>query len=262
MKRISRYIALMLGALLPLQLSGQCFPVHPDLAVDHAFACGERLSYIIHYKWLGIRTDVGAAEVTLQDGGVRNGRRLLHPVATGMTYRFWDVFFKVRDRYESVFYEDSVRPVYFHRDVHEGKYTIQNYFHWDDTTHAIDAQVVRRTSVRDTLLPGHACTFDVLTLFYNARNMDLEALEPGVNNPVSFVIDEEIFDIYFRYIGREEKRVPGLGVFRTLKLAGDDHLGVGRHEPGTAPLRVAHHSRFGLRTAVGLGRAALSSGRM
>ena len=219
MKRISRYIALMLGALLPLQISGQCFPVHPDLAVDHAFACGERLSYIIHYKWLGIRTDVGAAEVTLQDGGVRNGRRLLHPVATGMTYRFWDVFFKVRDRYESVFYEDSVRPVYFHRDVHEGKYTIQNYFHWDDTTHAIDAQVVRRTSVRDTLLPGHACTFDVLTLFYNARNMDLEALEPGVNNPVSFVIDEEIFDIYFRYIGREEKRVPGLGVFRTLKFA-------------------------------------------
>lgn len=71
----------------------------------------------------------------------------------------------------------------------------------------------------DTLLPGHGCTFDILTLFYNARNMDLEALEAGVNNPVSFAIDEEIFDIYFRYIGREEKRIPGLGVCRTLKFA-------------------------------------------
>ncbi|HIR63400.1 MAG TPA: DUF3108 domain-containing protein [Candidatus Coprenecus avistercoris] len=225
MNRSSRYIAavaglaLILCAVLPRQLQGQCYPVHPALEEDHAFALGERLSYIIHYKWLGIRTDVGAAEVNLLDGGTRNGRRLLHPVAVGTTYRFWDVFFKVRDRYESVFYEDSVRPVYFHRDIHEGKYTIQNYFQWDDTTHAIDAQVVRRSGVRDTLLPGHECTFDVLTLFYNARNMDLEALKPGVNNPVSFVIDEEIFDIYFRFIGREEKRVPGLGVFRTLKFA-------------------------------------------
>lgn len=197
----------------------QCFPMHPDLAAEHAFRQGESLSYIIHYRCLGIRTDVGEAEVTLRDGGERNGRRLLHPVASGSTYRFWDTFFPVRDRYESVFYEDSVRPVYFHRDIHEGKYTIQNYYRWDDSTHAIEAKVVKTDRTIDTLLPGHKCTFDILTLFYNARNMDLEALEQGVNHPVSFAIDEEIFDIYFRFIGRENKRIPGLGVFRTLKFA-------------------------------------------
>ena len=216
---LSVWTVLVLVTAFPGQLSGQCFPVHPELASDHAFTEGERLSYIIHYKWLGIRTDVGAAEVTLLDGGERNGRRLLHPVAVGATYRFWDVFFKVRDRYESVFYEDSVRPVYFHRDIHEGKYTIKNYYSWDDSTHAISAEVIKAEGVIDTLLPGHECTFDILTLFYNARNMDLEALETGVNNPVSFAIDEEIFDIYFRYIGREEKRIPGLGTYRTLKFA-------------------------------------------
>ena len=182
MRRIFRYIVFWsLLCALSWQLRGQCFPIHPYLEEDHAFAQGERLSYVIHYKWLGIRTDVGSAEVTLHDGGERDGRHLLHPVATGSTYRFWDVFFKVRDTYESVFYEDSVRPVYFHRDIHD--------------------------------------TFDILTLFYNARNMDFEALEQGVNNPVSFAIDEEIFDIYFRYIGREEKRVPGLGVYKTMKFA-------------------------------------------
>ncbi len=221
----SRHIVLVavLTALLlsvfPRQLSGQCFPIHPALAEEHAFRQGERLTYVIHYKWLGIRTDVGSAEVSLLDGGMRNGRRLLHPVAVGSTYKFWDVFFKVRDRYESKFYEDSVRPVYFHRDIHEGKYTIQNFYNWNDSTHAIEAEVVKSKGVIDTLLPGHECTFDILTLFYNARNMDLEALEAGVNNPVSFAIDEEIFDIYFRYIGREEKRIPGLGVYRTLKFA-------------------------------------------
>lgn len=221
----SRHIVLVAGlaalllSVFPRQLSGQCFPIHPALAEEHAFRQGERLTYVIHYKWLGIRTDVGSAEVSLLDGGMRNGRRLLHPVAVGSTYKFWDVFFKVRDRYESKFYEDSVRPVYFHRDIHEGKYTIQNFYNWNDSTHAIEAEVVKAKGVIDTLLPGHECTFDILTLFYNARNMDLEALEAGVNNPVSFAIDEEIFDIYFRYIGREEKRIPGLGVYRTLKFA-------------------------------------------
>ncbi len=200
-------------------LSGQCFPVHPGLADEHAFRQGEHLKYIIHYKWLGIRTDVGYAEVVLEDGGLRNGRRILHPVAQGSTYKFWDAFFKVRDLYESAFYEDSVRPVYFHRDIHEGKYTVRNIYHWDDSTHAINAKVIWADRTVDTLLPGHQCTFDLLTLFYNARNMDLEALDEGVNNPVSFAIDNEIFDIYFRFVGREEKRIPGLGVYRTLKFA-------------------------------------------
>ena len=200
-------------------LSGQCFPVHPGLADEHAFRQGERLKYIIHYKWLGIRTDVGYAEVVLEDGGLRNGRRILHPVAQGSTYKFWDAFFKVRDLYESAFYEDSVRPVYFHRDIHEGKYTVRNIYHWDDSTHAINAKVIWADRTVDTLLPGHQCTFDLLTLFYNARNMDLEALDEGVNNPVSFAIDNEIFDIYFRFVGWEEKRIPGLGVYRTLKFA-------------------------------------------
>ncbi|HIZ86203.1 MAG TPA: DUF3108 domain-containing protein [Candidatus Coprenecus stercoravium] len=204
---------------MSVPVSGQCFPLHPDLAEEHAFRQGERLRYIIHYKWLGIRTDVGYAEVALLDGGERDGRKLLQPLAYGSTYKFWDVFFKVRDTYTSKFYEDSVRPVYFHRDVHEGKYTVQNFYYWDDNTCAIDASVIRQSGTVDTLLPGHGCTFDLLTLFYNARNMDFEALERGVNNPVSFAIDEEIFDIYFRYIGREEKRVPGLGVYRTMKFA-------------------------------------------
>ena len=122
MRTFRHILVLLLAVASSVSLSGQCFPVHPDLAEEHAFRQDERLTYIIHYKWLGIRTDVGSAEVTLHDGGERDGRHLLHPVATGSTYRFWDVFFKVRDTYESVFYEDSVRPVYFHRDIHEGKY--------------------------------------------------------------------------------------------------------------------------------------------
>lgn len=199
--------------------SAQCYPIAPEYASENAFRPGEKLTYIIHYKWLGIRTDVGSAEVVLGIAGTVDGRRILHPVAKGKTYRFWDAFFKVDDLYESQFYEDTRKPLYFHRDIHEGKYFIENYYHWNDSTYGIAAKVIKKNEVIDTVLPGKECSFDILTLFYNARNFDFEALEYGTNNPVSFAIDEELFDIYFRYIGRETKRIPGLGHYRTMKFA-------------------------------------------
>lgn len=208
---------LFLAAALPA--AGQCMPLDPALAAGKAFSPGERLTYIAHYQWGALRMDVGTADVSLDVDTLYGDRTLLHATAVGRTYRFWDMFFKVRDMYESKFYQDDILPVYFHRDVHEGKYTVLNYYRWDPSTRYIDATVVKPDRTVDTLLPGHGCTFDILTLLYHARNMDFDALAQGVNNPVSFAIDEEIFDIYFRYIGREVKKVPGKGSFRTLKFA-------------------------------------------
>ena len=48
---------------------------------------------------------------------------------------------------------------------------------------------------------------------------DFSRVTPGEDQPVSFAIDDEIFNLYYRYIGREKKRVPGVGVFNTLKFA-------------------------------------------
>lgn len=40
-----------------------------------------------------------------------------------------------------------------------------------------------------------------------------------MNQPISFAIDKEIFNVYYRYEGKEIKKIPGLGHFRTLKFA-------------------------------------------
>lgn len=212
-------VIFFLSVLLCFDAGAQCYPVAPEFVGENAFQSGERLKYILHYKWLGIRTDVGVADVVLTEDGEMDGRKVMHTVAKGHTYKFWDGFFKVNDTYEAKFYEDTRRPVYFHRDIHEGKYFIQNYYNWVDSTDAIDARIVKKKGEIDTLLPGHECTFDILSLFYNARNFDFEALDYGKNNPVSFAIDNEIFNIYFRYIGKENKRIPGIGWYRTMKFA-------------------------------------------
>ena len=93
MRTFRHILVLLLAVASSVSLSGQCFPVHPDLAEEHAFRQAEWMTYIIHYKWLGIRTDVGSAEETLHDGGERDGRHPLPHGATGSNYRFWVVVF-------------------------------------------------------------------------------------------------------------------------------------------------------------------------
>lgn len=217
MARAFRIFILLI--LFPVLSFGQCLPVVPELKEKHAFAPSEKLIYVLHYKWLGIRTDVGEVDVTLSRGGILDTLGTLRAVAQGKTYKFWDAFFKVRDRYESRFFENDITPFYFERDIYEGGYTIENYYYWNNETHQIDASIIKKSGVIDTILPGNECTFDLLTLFYHARNIDFETIDQGKNYPVSFAIDNDIFNIYFRYIGKETVRVPGLGKFRSMKFA-------------------------------------------
>ncbi|MCF0166515.1 MAG: DUF3108 domain-containing protein [Bacteroidales bacterium] len=201
---------------------------------SHAFGAGEHLDYSINYQLLGIRSEVGYAKVDLSEGDTVNGSKTFHAVAYGETAPFFDSFFKVRDRYESRFRTGDIKPVWFARDVHEGKYEVTNDLTWSPDRSQIEAKVAwPNRKNKDTVLVDTQCTFDILTLFYYARNMDFDALKEGRNNPVSFAIDNEKFNIYFRYIGPEEKSVPGLGTFKTLKFAAKVVAGEvfdGKHE--------------------------------
>lgn len=228
MKRLGVISLLLLFCLNFIQANGgeiakdtnKCLPVRVIPKEELAFSDGEYLKYVINYRWLGIRTDVGYGEVEVKKIGNNGGRDVYHAVAQGKTYKFWDVFFKVRDLYEAKFYGDNIRPIYFHRDVYEGRYTMKNFFDFDERNNTIQARVERKKETPiDTLLRGRECTFDLISLFYFARNIDFESLDIGVNYPVSFVIDNELIDLYFRYIGKEEKKIPGLGTKKTMKFA-------------------------------------------
>ncbi len=223
MSLISKYTIVLFLLLVFDNTYGQeknrCSSMPLNSQDEVAFQEGEILTYIIHYKWLGIRTDVGDATISLYKT-THNGRSAFHANAKGGTYGFWDSFFKVRDHYEASFYQDNLRPFYFHRDIREGGYKMKNTYYWNDYTNNINVNVERMDNMpKDTLLSGGECTFDILSLFYYARNINFEEVVQGVNNPISFVIDEEIFNIYFRYMGKEVKKIPKLGRYNTLKFA-------------------------------------------
>lgn len=176
---------------------------------------GESLTYVVNYKWGAVDTDVGEAVTNLS---YSNG--MFHTVITGKTYKFYDMIFKVREHFESKFYENPLRPHYFYRDTQEGKYRMRNTFHFNNENNTMSARIQKYERVpKDTVLQVTPHTFDIPSLFYRVRTMDFDSVAIGVKQPISFVIDDDVYNFYFILIGREVKKIKGLGTFRTLKFA-------------------------------------------
>jgi hypothetical protein len=178
------------------------------------FKVGEKLSYVINYRWGSIDTDVGEANVELKyDNG------LYHPIVTGSTYKFWDVFFKVRELFESQFRVSDGRPVYFHRNTREGKYNMLNTMTFNNSNYEISCTTQKNGGpIKDSLIKATSNTYDLVSLFYKVRCLDFSKTPVGVRQPISFVIDREIYDLYYIYKGEFIKKFKGLGTFKVLKF--------------------------------------------
>ena len=136
----------------------------------------ETLTYILSYTWGGINTEVGegTAKLNCSDG-------LCNPVVTGRTYKFYDIFFRVREHFESSFIDSTFRPVSFYRKSEEGKYKAMNRYRFDDENGKIYVTVQKRDDPPiDTVLTSTRYTYDLVTLFYASRAMDFSSIEEGV----------------------------------------------------------------------------------
>ncbi len=183
------------------------------------FQGGERLTLVANYKWGLINLDVGEATLTLQEETFRD-TQYFFARGVAKTYKFWDNFFKVRDIYEGRFLATNLRPTYFYRDIKEGDYKMTNTYHFNQETNVISASTQKGNNAEKKFeLQGKTCTFDIISLFYNSRNLDFSDVTPGKTYPISFAIDDEVYDLHYRYIGIENIKVSKLGTFRCLKFA-------------------------------------------
>ena len=51
------------------------------------------------------------------------------------------------------------------------------------------------------------------------RTLDFDNIKVGEKQPISFAIDDDVYNFYYILLGREEKKIKGLGTFKTLKFA-------------------------------------------
>ena len=186
-----------------------------------AYDAGEKMSFAMHYRWGAINSDVGHATVEL-DTLTFNGEKVFCCTVLGRTTKFYDIFFKVREDFRSWFTCDGLRPLKFTRDTHEGNYVARNtyIYDWSEPDPHIDADVYSTSSgQRYPEIPLTRCTYDLPALFYFARNMDIDAVVPGKRYPMTFAIDDDVYNVYFILYGRETIKVKGLGTVKTIRFA-------------------------------------------
>lgn len=198
-----------------------CVPVRTVSGDGLAFQAGEKMTFTMHYKWGAINSDIGSGTVSL-DTLRFNGEKAFLCSVYGKTSRLYDLFFKVREDFKSWFTCDGLRPLKFTRDTQEGSYRARNayVYDWNGPEPHIKAELYSTSSGQRSMeLPLTGCTFDLPGLFFFARNIDMDSVEPGKRYPMTFAIDDDIFNVYFIFFGRETIKVKGLGTVRAMKFA-------------------------------------------
>ena len=202
-------------------MRGSCVPVI-SLAEDSlAYQAGEHLKFTVHYSWGVINSDVGVATVDLDTLRI-NGEKVFHCAVYGKTVSWYDLLFKVREDFQAWFSADGIVPLKFTRNTREGRYRAKNTYTymWDMPEPLIAADVFTSSSgQRYVQLPLDHCTYDLPALFFMARNMDFDAVTPGVRYPMTFAIDDDVYNVYFILLGRETRKIKGLGTVKTIKFA-------------------------------------------
>jgi hypothetical protein len=184
-----------------------------------SFQPGEEARYRISYNWFVLWTDVGEVWFSAKESRVMD-IPCLHLLAVGATYKSWDWFFKVRDRYESWVYPESLKPIVFNRDVYEGGYTIKHQYVFNHAKGIAYTQTQSndRPVLKDTIsIPD--CTFDLVSILYYVRNIDFSSCRINDTIPVTLLLDNEIYPIYFRYLGTEKKKIRKMGEIDCMKFS-------------------------------------------
>ncbi|MEE3475924.1 MAG: DUF3108 domain-containing protein [Candidatus Cryptobacteroides sp.] len=220
LKHLPGLVALMLllsAAAVPVY-GQKCIPV--NLNKDKlAFKGGEKLVFTIHYKWGIVNADVAQAIIKL-DSTRLNGKKVYHGSLSGNTQKIYEQVFKVREHMDSWFTCDGFDPVKFTRDAREGNYWCTNLYTYSGSQ--INATINNsRKGEFNVTLPKDNCTFDLPLMYYVMRNMDVSKLKVGGRYPMTFACDSHVRTLSFVYLGKENRKVSGMGTVRCLKFGFD-----------------------------------------
>lgn len=184
----------------------------------------EKLAYTGYYNWGFIWIKAGSVEFTLTPSGkYPHAQRLF---AVGRTSSSWDWIFKLRDTLISFHDSTTFMPYEFSRKAHEGNYHKTFDYVWDYGKSRILADIHKIDKYRrqDTiaLKPD---TYDMLSVAWLARRLDFNQYKKGDQIPIRILLDDGIYDLYIRYLGKEEIKVDkkkwNCHVFAPLLVEGD-----------------------------------------
>jgi len=192
---------------LPMYAGDQC-----DMD-NQVFKHGEEMVYKVFYNWNFIWMSAGEVVFKVEEQGDR-----YHFSAHGGTYRGYDAFFKVRDKYDVYVDKTNLLPISSTREVHEGNYTLYDKLTFDRENRKIKSLRGKTKDVAElTEYDADACIHDILSMIYCARNLNFDQMRPGQDFPIKIFMDKKTWPLKVNFKGKfPNKKIRGMGHFNTV----------------------------------------------
>lgn len=174
---------------------------------EPAFKAGEKLSYKMKYGFF----TAAEANIRVEESPTKfNDQPAFHIIAEGKTAGTFDVFYKVRNRYESFIDKNTLLPYFYAENRRESSYK-----HTDKVTFDHEKKTI--TAAKGTFPYKGDQVFDFVSAYYFARCLDVSKLHIGQKLDLEYFLEDGIHTMNITYAGKEKIKC-SLGTFNCLKF--------------------------------------------
>ncbi len=174
--------------------------------IDQPFSSGESALYGAYYNWHFLW--VNAGEVSFSNDTVQYENQLAWNFkAIGKTYKGYDLFYTVRDTFESYVSHQNFHPLWFRRAVNHGSSYSLHEYNFSMENGQIESKIKRDKEEafidQVTYVPG---VLDLLSSAYHFRGFNYDNMDLGQKVNFTMLVDNKVEELYFRYQGIEKIR--------------------------------------------------------
>jgi len=163
---------------------------------NKAFKEGEKLTFDLNYGF------VTAGIATMEIPRIKriSGRDAYHVTFEVNSVPSFDMFYKVRDRYETYIDVEGLFPWRFEQHIREGGYTRDFSAFFDQR------KGIAKTSEGEYQIPIYVN--DIMSAFYYARTIDYTSMKVNDLVHLQNFYKDKVYDLDVKYLGKETIEVP------------------------------------------------------
>ena len=139
--------------------------------------------------------------------------------ATGVTFNGYDYIFRVRDTLTTIVDKQNIKPLWSRQKTHEGSYEAEILYHFNYDSNLVRGVKIRKDKKKHAVYSLKPDTRDMLSMIYFMRGIDFNRYKKGDLIPFSMVVDNEMHDLYVRYVDKEIVKLKSGRSFRCIVLS-------------------------------------------
>jgi hypothetical protein len=174
---------------------------------EPVFKVGERLDYRMRYGFItAAEASIRVEETTAQF----DNNPVFHLVAEGRTAGSFNIFYKVRNRYDSYVDKKTMAPYLYTENIREANYRRNDKarFYQDE----------KKVVSNNGTFKSSGQIFDVVSAYYFARNLNITTLKEGDSFSLDYFLNDGISKMDIQYVGKEVVKT-SLGYIRCIKFS-------------------------------------------